>query len=66
MDTQFHEPYTLRLFYDGQQDFQEDEFFAASPTIAYNYAASEARKARASHFNIDREEEATPKVSRKR
>lgn len=49
-----HEPYTIRLFFDGQRDFQEDEFFAASATAAYNYAVDEANKARANHFNINR------------
>jgi hypothetical protein len=55
------ETYTLRMFYDGQRDFQEEEFQAVSSTAAFSHAASESKKARASHFNInlgriDREE----------
>jgi hypothetical protein len=65
----FHEAYTIRMFYNGQKEFQEDEFFAASETVAYNYAADVAKAAGASHFNvskgkIDREE--APVISRKR
>jgi hypothetical protein len=55
------ETYTLRLFYDGQRKFQEEEFQAVTSTAAFYHAASEAKKAMASNFNInlgriDREE----------
>lgn len=65
------EPYTLRLFYNGQREIQEEEFFAASPTVAYNYAADQAKQFRANHFNInlgriDREEATATPVSRKK
>lgn len=65
------ETYTLRMFYNGQQEIQEDEFQAASPTAAYNWASDEAKQFRADHFNInlgriDREEAPDTKVSRKR
>jgi hypothetical protein len=47
------ETYTLRLFYDGQREIQEEEFQAASPTAAYIYAADTAKQFRANHFNIN-------------
>lgn len=50
----FHEAYTVRMFYSGQTQFQEDEFFAASETVAYNYAADVAKAAGASHFNVSK------------
>jgi hypothetical protein len=65
------ETYTLRLFYDGQREIQEEEFQAASPTAAYVLAADKAEQCSASHFNvnlgrIDREEATATQVSRKR
>jgi hypothetical protein len=47
------ETYTLRLFYDGQRDFQEEEFQAVTSTAAFYHAVNEAKKATASHFNIN-------------
>jgi hypothetical protein len=47
------ETYTLKLFYDGQQDFQEEEFQAITSTAAFYHAVNEAKKATASHFNIN-------------
>jgi hypothetical protein len=59
------------MFYNGQREIQEEEFQAPSVTAAYNYAADQAKQFRANHFNvnlgrIDREEETTAQVSRKR
>jgi len=56
------ETYTLRMFFDGQREFQEEEFQAMSPTEAQTWATNEAKQFHASHFNInlgriDREEE---------
>jgi hypothetical protein len=56
------ETYTLRMFYDGQREIQEEEFQAASPTAAHTYATDQAKQFRANHFNInlgriDREEQ---------
>lgn len=55
------ETYTLRMFYDGQREIQEEEFQASSVTAAFNYGYDQAKQFRASHFNInlgriDREE----------
>jgi len=47
------ETYTLRLFYDGQRDFQEEEFQAVTSTVAFYHAADEAKKFKASHFNVN-------------
>lgn len=63
--------YTLRLFYDGKEGFQEEEFQAICSTEAYYHGAAEAKKIAASHFNvnlgrIDREETSATKISRKR
>jgi hypothetical protein len=65
------ETYTLRLFYNGQREIQEEEFKASSQTAAYNHAAGLAKQARANHFNvnlgrIDREETTAAQISRKK
>lgn len=45
--------YTLRLFFERQQGFQEYGILGFSPTHAMAIAAHEAKNAGASHFNIN-------------
>jgi hypothetical protein len=47
------ETYTLRLFYNGQREIQEEEFQAASLTAAHTYAVDTTKQFRANHFNIN-------------